>query len=176
MCDEVGCVAKNVRWKGWLPMPAPETQAGTGPWRDLSHRLTDEMARSPAFPPPSFRRILSLPDDSCNLTRMEMVCHYGTHVDASLHVTADGPRLDEIPLERVSCAGVVWRIDKPELGVIDGADCEAATPAVREGDIAVIDTGWSQKVYEHGYHEHPYLSPRAAQWLVDKRVKMLVVD
>lgn len=176
MCDETGCIAKNVRWKGWLPMPEPKTNVGTGPWRELSHRLTDDMARSPAFPPPSFRRILSLPDDSCNLTRMEMVCHYGTHVDAPLHFIADGPAIDEIPLERFHGAGVVWRIEKPDLGVIDVADFEAATPTVQEGDIVVIDTGWSKKLYDHGYHEHPYLSPQAAQWLVDRKVKMLVVD
>jgi arylformamidase len=174
MCEHV--TTKYADWSGWVPLPANAGTAGRGPWKELSHRLTETMARSPAFPPPKFHRVLSLPHDTCNLTRIEMLCHYGTHVDAPLHFIDNGPALDEIPLDRFYGGGVQWRIEKEPLGLIDAIDFEKATPAARPGDIVIVDTGWSALVYDHSYHHHPYLTPEAAQWLVDHQIKMLVVD
>jgi arylformamidase len=174
MCEHAQVLSAS--WKGWQNLPAPDAQAGKGPWMELSHPLVDHFTRSPAFPQPAFRRLLSLPEASCNLTEMQMVCHYGTHVDAPLHFIADGPAMQDIPLDRFYGPGVIWHLDKPSLGLIDASDFERARPAPRPGDIVVLDTGWGDKIFEHDYHTHPYLTPEAAQWLVDHQIKMLVVD
>lgn len=174
MCDHAE--HPGTSWKGWLDIPAPHPAVGKGPWLELSHPLVDNFARSPAFPKPEFKRILSLPEATCNLTEMHMVCHYGTHIDAPLHFVFDGPAIQEIPLERFYGPGVIWHIDKPPLGLISADDLAKCSPSVNPGDIVIIDTGWGDKIFEEDYHAHPYLTNDAAQWLLDQQVKMLVVD
>jgi arylformamidase len=39
---------------------------------------------------------------------METIVHMGTHVDAPRHFYADGPGMDEIPLERMMGEGSLY--------------------------------------------------------------------
>ena len=163
-------------WKGWSQVPMPQAGGGTGPWIDLTHRLTEELSRASVFPQPRIRQIVKMPESPLNITEIHMVAHHGTHVDAPRHFLSDGPCFDEIPLERLYGPGVVWRIEKGPLELIEPADFEAARPLVQPGDIVLLDTGWAQYVNTERYEDHPSLSASAAQWLVDHGVKMLGVD
>jgi arylformamidase len=71
---------------------------------------------------------------------------------------------------------VVWRIEKGPFGVITADDLEAARPQVKPGDMVLLDTGWAQYVNTEKYEDHASLSPDAAHWLVDHRVKLLGID
>ena len=93
-------------WKGWLDVPAPKI-AGAGPWIDLSHRLTEKLSRIPTFPQPRIRQIMRIPEHRANVTEVHMVVHHGTHLDAPRHFIANGPTMDEVPLDRLYGAGVV---------------------------------------------------------------------
>ena len=143
---------------------------------DLSHPLGPDMPRALGFPQPAFRRIKSLPNDPLNVTEMQMVVHVGTHVDAPRHFLSDGPAFHEIPLERLSGAGVVLRIKKEPGEMIFVSDLEALAIEICPGDIVVLDTGWAKFAQTPDYHDHPYLSPVAAQWLVDHKIKLLACD
>ena len=98
-----------------------------------------------------------------------MVVHHGTHFDAPRHFIADGPTIDEVPLDRLYGPGVIWHIDAPDRGAIDVADLERATPRMQAGDIVLIDTGWWRYVNTERYEEHPFLTAEAADWLVAQR-------
>jgi arylformamidase len=174
MCEHTGVTPSG--WLGWSAVPKPEAGGGTGDWIDLTHRLTEELSRSPMFPQPRIRQIVKMPEGPANITEIQMVAHHGTHVDAPRHFLMDGPTFDEIPLERLYGPGVVWRIEKGPFGVIEPTDFEAASPKVKPGDILLLDTGWAQHVNTEHYESHPSLSAAAAQWLVDHGVKMLGVD
>ena len=164
-------------WKGWLPLPAPTGEAGSGPWTDLTHTLTEELSRSPAFPKPVFRKLLSMKDGAnANITEIQMVVHHGTHVDAPSHFMIDGPTFEQVPLDRLYGTAVIWRIDKGPLGVITADDLKAARPKLKRGDMVLLDTGWSQYVNTETYEDHASLSIDAAEWLVDHQVKLLGVD
>jgi len=69
-------------WKGWRDLPLPEIAAASGPWVDLSHRITETLSRIPFFPQPRIRRIWTKPPDNANVTEVHMVVHHGTHLDA----------------------------------------------------------------------------------------------
>jgi arylformamidase len=174
MCDRPKYIAPT--WLGWISLPPPSGEAGTGPWQDLTHTLTEDLSRSPAFPKPSIRHIIKMPEDNANVTEIQMVCHHGTHVDAPRHFMNDGPAFDEIPLDRLYGPAVVWRIEKGPFGVITPEDFEAARPKVKPGDMVLLDTGWAQYVNTEKYEDHASLSPEAAQWLVDHQVKLLGID
>jgi kynurenine formamidase len=163
-------------WKGWLPLPAASTESGSGPWTDLTHVLSEDMSRSPALPKPVFTKIVTMPEGNANVTMITMAVHHGTHVDAPRHFMIDGPTFDQIPLERLYGPAVIWRIEKPPLGVITADDLKAARPKLQRGDMVLLDTGWARHINTDLYEEHPYLSMDAAEWLVDQQVKLLGVD
>jgi len=162
-------------WQGWSTIPGPVIR-GSGPWTDLSHIITEGLARSPIFPRPRIERIYSQPEYPGNATEIQMVCHHGTHVDAPRHFLLDGPSFDEIPLERLYGEGVVLRVEKGPNEPIEASDLAAASPQVRPGDIVLLDTGWARRIADHDYEDHPYLTAGAASWLVERGAKMLGVD
>ena len=174
MCDDAN--EKIPGWKGWLDVPAPKISGALGAWVDLSHRLTEELSRIPSFPQPRIRQISKIPEHRANVTEVHMVVHHGTHLDAPRHFIADGPTMDEIPIERLYGPGVVWRIDAADEGVIDVKHLEAASPRMHEGDIVLLHTGRARHVNTDKYMRHAALTGEAAQWLVDHGAKMLGVD
>ncbi len=163
-------------WQGWLDLPAPKITGAQGPWIDLSHRLTEELSRIPSFPQPHIRQITRIPEHHANVTEVHMVVHHGTHIDAPRHFIADGPTMDEVPLDRLLGSGVVWRFDVADRGVIDVADLERATPRMREGDIVLFDTGRARHINTERYMQHACLTGESAAWLVDHGAKLVGVD
>jgi kynurenine formamidase len=172
-----GTETRGLGWQGWMELPE-RTPAYTpsGPWIDLTYRLSSAVPCAGVFPEPVFRRVRSLPKDPINVTEMQMIVHIGTHVDAPRHFFRDGPAFHEIPLERLTGPGVVLHVDKPADGIITPADLAENAQTVRRGDIVIVDTGWAKYADTHQYHDHPYLSAEAAQWLVDRGAKLVAFD
>ena len=166
----------NATWRGWSRLEAPKIGLGAGPWLDLSQPLYPEMPRIDFFPPPRYEQIIRRPQKPLNVTEIQMVCHVGTHVDAPVHFIADGPAMDEIPLERFYGPGVVWRIRPEPFAVIEPEDLRGLKPPLRPGDILILDAGWWEYFAQDRYNEHYSLSPAAAQWLVEQQVKLVGVD
>lgn len=184
MCEPDGY--RSWGWKGWNRLPPTTSMSSTGPWLDLSHPLGDETPvpgvprdGSPAawaFPQARFERLRSMPDDPVNLSEMEMVVHFGTHVDAPIHFIADGPAFDEIPLERLYGPGRFVDLPCEPLHAISDADLAECASDVAEGDIVVLNTGWTEHAGRALYDEHPYLTADAAHWLLERNIKLLAVD
>lgn len=163
-------------WSGWADVPAPTTGTGGGAWIELSHVITEDLSRSPAFPPPAFVKLEELPMDTANVTEIRMAVHHGTHVDAPSHFYADGADIDAVPLDRLVGEGVVWTVDVEPGGVVEVADLEAQRPAMHPGDIVIIDTGSYPHINTPRYGDAPSLSPEAARWLVDRGAKLVGID
>lgn len=174
MCETV--TDKIPGWKGWLDLPAPKISGVAGPWHDLSHRLTEDLSRIPSFPQPHIRQIWKIPEHRANVTEVHMVVHHGTHLDAPRHFIADGPTMDQVPLDRLYGSGVIWHFDTADDGVIDVADLERATPRMRPGDIVLIDSGRARYVNTGRYMRHACLTGEAAAWLVGQGAKIVGVD
>lgn len=114
------------------------------------------------------------------LSTVEQSLHLGSHIDAPLHCYAGGATTAEIPLDRVcgtatvlDCTGV--GADEPvTVGVL-----ERAAGPLREGDIAVLATGWSDRMwgsFPDYYTRSPFLEPEAAEWLVARRPAAVAFD
>jgi len=161
------------RWQGWRSAAAAKDASG---WIELSHPLRADLARIAFLPPARFERIMSMPADPLNLTEIQMVCHFGTHVDAPCHFIPDGPSIDQLPLERLCGGGVVWRLACEPNGLIGPEMFEAARPELRPDDIVLLDTGWAAHFGTPHYDENPSLSEAAAAWLVAHKVKLVGVD
>jgi arylformamidase len=163
-------------WRGWRSWPEASAARATGPWIDLTHKLNNDLPVPHVFPHPHFGRIASMPEARLNITKIDMVCHVGTHLDAPLHLFADGPGFDEIPHSHLSGAGVVWQLDVEPFADITVAMLEAKRPRLRQGDMLLLSTGWSQRFHRADYYDNPALTLEAAHWLVEQGVKLVAVD
>ena len=163
-------------WRGWRHWPEAIGARPTGPWQDLSHKLNNDLPVPHVFPHPHFGRIASMPEARLNITRIDMVCHIGTHLDAPLHVFMDGPGFDQIPLANLHGEGVVWGLKVESFGEITVQMLAAMRPTLRPGDMLLLHTGWAQLFGSSRYLDNPALTVEAAQWLVDQEIKLLGVD
>jgi kynurenine formamidase len=111
-------------------------------------------------------------------TRVRMVMHSGTHMNAPIHLVQRGARIGDLPLECFFGNGVVLDIPKNKWDTIDAHDFERAVPAVEPGDFVVVVTGWHRK-YSDGieyFGEAPGLTASGAQWLVDRGIRTFAID
>lgn len=175
MCDTDRSKA-GAGWRGWMELPAPRPGQPAGDWIDLTWPLSATVPCLASFPPPRIERIASIPQKPLNITELQMIVHTGTHLDSPRHFYNDGPAFQDIPLDRLMGAGVVWRMTLPPYGVIGPADLERMRPRLEPGDIVAIDTGAAAKVGRPDYDHHPSLSAEAADWLVQQQIKLLAVD
>lgn len=177
MCDCVG--QPGYGWKGWRHLPEGKLPLiPAGDWVDLSHPLSANTPRVPSFPPPIFDHVRSLPQDLLNVTRMEMVVHIGTHVDAPNHFFLDAPAMDEVPLERLCGRGIVWHVELDDGdGLVRAQYFDGLEKRLRPGDILILDTGTHLFAGSAKYDDdHPALSLDAADWIIEHDVKMIALD
>lgn len=163
-------------WIGWNHFAPPKVGAPVGHWIDLSYPAEPDMPCASIFERPAFRRVRQMPDHPFNVTAMTMVVHSGTHVDSPRHYYLDGPAFEDIPLDRLHGPGVIWSIPCEPCEVIALDRLTGAAPALREGDILAIDTGWDTRFGTQEYERHPSLSVEAAHWLVERNIKLFACD
>lgn len=174
MCEFHG--QRDSGWRGWLDLPVQTIVSARGPWVDLSHPLSNAMPRQPFFPHPRFDQFMATPDKPLNITQMEMIVHIGTHVDSPRHVYGDGPAFEDVPLDRLSGAGLVWPVQADQRGLIGPDELEPARQMLQPGDILLLNTGLHHVAGQPDYQRHPSLSVAGAQWLIDQRIKLVGVD
>jgi arylformamidase len=111
--------------------------------------------------------------DVCNLSLLTMGSHTGTHVDAPSHFLADGPRLGDVPLDRMIGEALV--ADLRGRAAIDAAALE--TTELRAGDILLCRTDnswrWAAPDFRRDF---TYLTEDAADLLVARGARAVGMD
>ena len=140
---------------------------------DLTHTFEQFMPEWPSTPSVNLTVNKFHAKDGIYEVNWEGIMHRCTHMDAPLHVTENTPTISEYPLWRLAGTGVCVSIPKEKWGVITPEDLEAASPAIQEGDIVMINTGFHRKWgdTDEYFAYGPGANGAAAQWLVDKKVK-----
>jgi kynurenine formamidase len=88
----------------------------------------------------------------------------------------DGPDFHQVPATHLHGCGVVWHFDLEPFGLITREMLEAQRPALRDGDMLLIHTGWAQRFGTDTYMDNPALTVEAAEWLVDQGIKLVGMD
>jgi len=111
--------------------------------------------------------------DVCNLSLLTMGSHTGTHVDAPYHFLADGPRLGDVPLDRMVGEALV-----ADLRGSDEVDAAAlAALPLRAGDILLCRTDNSRRWEKTDFQrDYVYLTEDAAALLVARGVRAVGMD
>jgi kynurenine formamidase len=144
---------------------------------DLSQPVHGGMQVYPGDPEVTVAPAATLDRDGVNVLAVHSGSHTGTHVDAPFHVIADGARLDELDLALFHgpavTADLLGRAPRAALG---WADLEPVADRLRPGVVLVLHTGWSVHFGTPAYLEHPWLTPDAAERVVNAGVRALAVD
>jgi kynurenine formamidase len=103
--------------------------------------------------------------------------HIGTHADAPRHFIPGGSTIDEVSLDvLIGPATVADFTGCAPLLEIDVAHLEGKLGATVPQRL-ILRTGWSEFFGEMKfYKEYPFLSEKAARWLVEKGVRLIAMD
>ncbi len=144
---------------------------------DLSRVIYDGMPKIPVLPDVHVKKFFDLgKGHPLNVTEVSLPCHAGTHVDAPIHIVPDGKSIDELPPDAFVGSGATISVKKNGGEEITAQDLEDSGVAVNQGDILMLHTGWDEKFDSPDYNMHPYFSVDAAQWMVNKKIKMVCID
>jgi kynurenine formamidase len=82
------------------------------------------------------------------LSRLEILGHIGTHIDAPVHFLDEGWTIDEVPLESIVKKGRVIPLTDTEPRAMVTADMVLATGVEFDDSvIPVLHTGWTDRTY-----------------------------
>jgi len=97
--------------------------------------------------------------------------HVGTHIDAPMHMLEEGSSIDKRAVDQLIGHGVVVDVS----GGYDLAAVQAAN--IQAGDVVLFYTRMASKYHDLVYfEEYPVMSEDIAQYLLDKKVKLVGMD
>ena len=145
---------------------------------DLSHPFGSGAPLWPYFPDVRIERFHYHAKSGVLSQQITTFMHCTTHTDAPAHVIEGTAFTDQVPLSSYFGTGVVVSIPKDKWEVISAADLEAARPAIREGDIVIVNTGWHRYWGDSRRYfvESPGTYREAGEWMRDRRVKAFGID
>ena len=113
---------------------------------DLTHTICNNMPVYPGTEPPRFSAACTCAADGFRETKMEMLSHVGTHIDAPAHLYDGKTALDAFPADRfIGRALVVDCRHVGEGGRITMAELAPYGELVHQVDFLLFCTGWDEK-------------------------------
>jgi len=150
---------------------------------DLSHTITEGMVTYKGLPGPHICDFLSRDQSAANydggetfqIGRIDMVANTGTYVDVPSHRYADGKDLSEVEVEAFAQLPAIvvrqpWETNLAvDVGAFEGLDVRGCAVLVATG----WDRHWGSDAY---YHNHSFLTPAAAEFLVAAGAALVGID
>jgi arylformamidase len=141
---------------------------------DLTVPLSGQLATFPGDPPFSSERVSRIEDGQpCNVSRLSLSSHAGTHVDAPYHFVESGATVDELPLEILT--GKARVVSAPARDAVDRALLE--TLDLRDDLRVLFRTRNSGQLRQPGPRpDSVHLTAEAASYLVQVGIKLVGWD
>lgn len=148
---------------------------------DLSIALRPGMVVWPDDPEPALQSHLSTRQgDPCNVARLTLGTHNGTHVDAPFHYFSNGKTVEQVPLDRlVGPARVVEVAGEQDLGAaaLEALAAAGALPPGTERVLFKTRNTLRRLLAEPFFHtDYIAVTPEGAEWLVAHGIKTVGVD
>jgi len=146
---------------------------------DLTQPLYHNCPGWPDFPPPTVERMLYIPHDICNVEKVIINTHTGTHIDVPYHFFPDGKTMEQVPVDTWIGEGIVADVSYlDDNTLISDTDLAKSASHMEKGDIVMLYTGRGKhRGFNKKYlKEWPAVSEGAARWLVDHGAKIVGTD
>jgi arylformamidase len=147
---------------------------------DLSQPIFDAGPNCPAHPPVRSEVTSDHERGKWHWETLTLASHTGSHLDAPLHKIAGGRSIDALPLE--SFMGPAFIADlrpmHPQERIAPERLATALPPDLPPDSIVLMATGWGEirERSDRWLYQSPKLTPEAASWLAEKRIRGLGVD
>jgi arylformamidase len=147
----------------------------SSPWIDISIPLHSGMVAWPGDDP--FKRIRTLritQGDHCNLSKLSMSAHTGTHMDGPKHFLDGADGIDSMPIDATVGPARVIEIRDPERIAI--AELEPHRPAKDERLLFKTRNStdlWKAREFQANY---VYIPADTARYLAESGVRTVGVD
>ena len=144
-------------------------------WIDVSVPLYTGMVHWPDNPPVQIERMLDMERrDVCNVSKLSLGAHTGTHMDAPLHFLRAGKGIDEMPLPATIGPARVLEIQHPEAIHAE----ELRPQAIQAGERVLFKTRNSARCWQTDafIEDFVYIAHDAASYLAELRVQTVGVD
>ena len=113
------------------------------------------------------------------MSRLEIVTHIGTHIDAPCHFIDGAWSIDEVPLEFTVNKGIVIPLThKQPKSPVTADDILATSVDFDSSVIPILHTGWTDRAWgtDRFWNEMTYLGTSAAALLVERGVSAVALD
>lgn len=139
---------------------------------DLTHTFTDDMPIFPGDPKSTLEQVAFIEKDTFNDHKITTVMHVGTHMDAPLHMIADGKTINQINPNKFIGKGVLIDVRGKEIDSSVLKDVQ-----IEEGSVVLLFTGFGGRYRTEDYFkDYPQLTEDFAEKLVELKVKMIGMD
>lgn len=150
-------------------------------WTDVTYPIFEGMTGWPGQPETSYDVQSCIHcGDQARVTVVTMSVHSGTHMDAPSHFLAQGIDVSRAPIDFGMGPVRIAEIDCPaEIQPAHLDAYEARTRPLQPGERLILRTPNSDKAFwlqDPFDTEYRGIGPEAAQWIVDKQLKMVGVD
>lgn len=112
-------------------------------------------------------------------TTVWMSVHTASHIDSPLHCLADAVPIGEVALEKTIGEAVIVDLTHIDADAkVAAQDLGGCKGRVREGDIVLLWTGWSDRKFGDPdyFAASPYLTDEAALYLAEMKPKAVGFD
>ena len=167
----------NVQNWAWRPLTMVDGKGRMMRIIDLSHYLAPGMPLYPGTMMPCFEETAAIETDGYREKRISLCVHTGTHVDAPAHLINGAKTLDQLPLENYCGPAMILDFSAPGKPSIVLDDLLPYKSAIEDTWFLLLRTDWS--CYwgrERYFSDYPVLTPEAARWLADAKLKGLGLD
>jgi len=142
---------------------------------DISLTLRQRMPVYPGEPTPVIEPMKQIErGDFCNVSRLTIATHTGTHIDAPLHFLPGATSVDRLAVDVL--VGPALVVEMAVDQEITAADLEAA--AIPPGtERLLFKTRNSRLLDDDDFRrDFVYLTLDAARWLVERGVRLVAID
>jgi arylformamidase len=144
---------------------------------DLSHPIRDGLPSFPGDPPLRVEPHCTIATARCNVTRISMGSHQGTHLDAMFHFVENGRTLDQMPLDWFFGPARLLRIPKAPREEITVEDFAIHESHLFPGARILFETGWHREFgTERFFTDFPSMTQDAARYLASRRLRLIGMD
>ncbi len=144
-------------------------------WIDVSVTVKHGMPHWPDNPPVVLERMMDLGrGDACNVSRLAMGVHSGTHMDGPVHFLPEAAGLDEMPLTATMGPARVIQIGHPREITVG----EIRQHPLQAGERVLFRTSNSDRCWHSSsfVEDFVYITEQAAIHLAETKVQTVGVD
>ena len=114
--------------------------------------------------------------DNGSLCQWKLNDHFGTHLDAPIHIVENSQSVDQVEIDRLIGEAVVLDCSFANGRGITADDFERARPRVKAGDIVLVYMNEKPATLDEFVLDQTFVTPDGAEWLVKQDIKSVGVE